>query len=220
MKITKNKVVTLKYKMFDAQNNNLLDDEIQQSIYLHGSGDGIFEKIEEQLENKEIGYNLKIQLEPDDAFGEYDAELLRLEDKSRFPADIAIGMVFEGIPGEESIDSNLEIHVPKEELDLELDDDFDDEDDEESEFYVVTDIVEDKVVLDANHPLAGIAIRFDITVVEIREATEEEIENGYIGDDYDNMLSVASNANLDDDYAFDDEDENNDGDNSNKPTLH
>lgn len=223
MKISKNKVVTLKYKMFDAQNHNLLDDESQQSIYLHGSGDGIFEKIEEQLENKEIGFNLKIQLEPEDTFGEYNTELLKLEDKSKFPPDIAVGMVFEGIPGEED-DENIiddgEIHIAKNETDIKEeddDDDFYDEENEDSNLFVVTDIIEDKVILDANHPLAGMAIRFDITVVDIRDATEEEIEDGYAGDEYENMISVANRVNLDDN--FDEDEEDNDDDNS-KPTLH
>ncbi len=207
MKIGKNKVVTLKYKMFDAQNNSLLDDDFQQSVYLHGNGGGIFEKIEEQLENKEIGFNLKIQLEPNDAFGEYNADLLALEDKSRFPADLAVGMVFEGIPGD---DDDIEIHAPENEEEY-IDENSDD--DSENDFYTVTDIVGDKVILDANHPLAGMAIRFDIVVIDIRDASEEELENGYIGDEYDNMISVANNVSFD---------EENDSSNNSKekPTLH
>lgn len=149
MKITKNTVVTVKYQLLDAQ-NNLLEDGIEPIVYLHGDYETVLPAIEKALDGKEKGYSTMIQVEPYDAFGDYDPELLHIEDRSKFPEPLQVGMQFEGIPEEE-------------------------DDEAESIIYTVTDIAEDKVVLDGNHPLAGIALRFSLDVLEVRAATEEEI---------------------------------------------
>ena len=100
----------------------------------------------------EAGYQTQIQLEPQDAFGEYDPELVKVEARSRFPEPLEVGMQFEGTPE-------------------------DGEDDVDSLIYTVTDVAEDKVVLDGNHPLAGMALRFALSVQEVRTATDDEIEH-------------------------------------------
>ena len=71
MKIAKNTVVTLHYKLSDAQ-NNLIEESREPMVYLHGGYENTLPKIEEALEGKDVGFQATIQVEPDDAFGEYD----------------------------------------------------------------------------------------------------------------------------------------------------
>ena len=96
---------------------------------------------------------MKLTLEPDDAFGEYDAELLRVEPRDRFPKEIEIGMHFEGVPGDRA---------------------------DEAMIYTVTDVTPESVVVDGNHPLAGERLFFRAKVSGVRAATEEEMEHGHV----------------------------------------
>lgn len=153
MKIAKNTVVTVEYSLADTL-GNLIEEGQEPMVYLHGGYENTLPKIEEALEGKAVGFNETIQVEPEDAFGEYDAELVKIEERSRLPSPIEVGMQFEGTP-EESEDG-------------------------ESVIFTVTEIAEDKVVLDGNHPLAGIALRFTLNVVDVRAATEEEIAHGHV----------------------------------------
>jgi len=121
-------------------------------VYLHGGYDGIFPVIEETLQGKVVGDALEVKLQPEDAFGEYDAELVVIEPRSLFPDNIEVGMQFERATEEDS----------------------------DGELYTITDIAEDKVVVDGNHPLAGIALIFSCTVADVRSATAEEIAHGHI----------------------------------------
>ena len=166
MKIKKNTVVSLRYKLTDAQ-NNLIEEPDAPMVYLHGGYDGTFPKIESLLDGHELGFETTVQLEPSDAFGEYDPELLKIEPRVRFPEPIEIGMQFEGIP--EALDEQGEI--------VASDDDSEDDDDLQPLIYTVTDVADSQVVLDGNHPLAGMALRFTLLVTDIRSATEEEIQN-------------------------------------------
>ena len=157
MKIEKNTVVSLRYKLTDAQ-NNIIEEPDSPMVYLHGGYEGTFPKIENLLDGQDLGYEASIQLEPSEAFGEYDPELLKIEPRARFPEPLEVGMQFEGVP------------------DSEEEDDSDDVDDEPL-IYTVTDVADSQVVLDGNHPLAGMALRFWVQVEDIRAATDEEIEN-------------------------------------------
>jgi FKBP-type peptidyl-prolyl cis-trans isomerase SlyD len=153
MKIAKNTVVTVEYSLSDTL-GNLIEQGQEPMVYLHGGYENTLPKIEEALDGKEIGFNDTIQVEPEDAFGEYDAELVKMEERSRLPSPIEVGMQFEGTP--------------------------DDDEDGESLIFTVTEIAEDKVVLDGNHPLAGIALRFTLNVTDVREASAEEIAHGHV----------------------------------------
>lgn len=153
MKIVKNSVVTARYKLTDAQ-DNLIEEGQEPMVYLHGGYDNIFPKIEEALEGHETGYSTTVQLNPEDAFGDYDAELVKVEPRDRFPSPLEVGMQFEGT-AEESEDA-------------------------EASIFVITDIADDKVVLDGNHPLAGVALRFTLTVEDVRAASEEEVAHGHV----------------------------------------
>ncbi len=153
MKIAKNTVVTVEYSLSDTL-GNLIEQGQEPMVYLHGGYENTLPKIEEALDGKAVGFNETIQVEPEDAFGEYDAELVKIEDRARLPSPIEVGMQFEGTP-EES-------------------------DDGESIIFTVTEIAEGKVVLDGNHPLAGVALRFTLNVIDVREATDEEIAHGHV----------------------------------------
>jgi len=152
MKIAKNTVVSVNYKLSDAQ-DVLIEESKEPMVYLHGGYENTLPKIEEALDGKEVGYHTTIQVEPQDAFGEYDAELVKIEPKNRLPSPLEVGMQFEGSPDEEGHDAVI---------------------------FTVTEIADDKVVLDGNHPLAGIALRFELKVTEVRAATEEEVQHQHV----------------------------------------
>lgn len=153
MKIAKDTVVTVNYKLSDAQ-NNLIEEGSQPMVYLHGGYENTLPKIEEELDGKEVGYASTIQVEPEDAFGDYEPELVKVEERARLPEPIEVGMQFEGMA--------------------------EGADDDQPTIFTVTEIAEDKVVLDGNHPLAGMALRFELSVVDVRAATDEEIQHGHV----------------------------------------
>ncbi|OAN46597.1 peptidylprolyl isomerase [Paramagnetospirillum marisnigri] len=150
--VAKDTVVTLNYMVKDPD-GQLIDDGSTPIEYLHGGYDGIFPKIEEALEGKAVGATLKVRLQPDEAFGEYDAELVEVESVDKFPANLQVGMQFEGASSDGSGETNI---------------------------YRVTDIEDGKAVLDANHPLAGVVLDFECTVAAIRAASAEEVGHGHV----------------------------------------
>ena len=154
MQIAKDTVVALTYELHDTD-GKLIEKTDGPIEYLHGGYDGIFPLVEKALAGKSAGDSCRVRLEPDDAFGEYDAGLVHLESTSKFPETVAIGMQFEG-RGAESGTSLI---------------------------YTVTDIAGDKVVVDGNHPLAGKALDFSCTVSAVRVATAEEVSHGHVHGD-------------------------------------
>lgn len=151
MQIIKNTVVTLDYTVRDPE-GNVVDDGAQPLVYLHGGYDGIFPLLEEKLHGLKVGEKLNVKLQPDDAFGEYDESLVLMEDRELFPDNIEVGMAFERV-GEEGEDDMI---------------------------FRVTDIADNKVVVDGNHPLAGTSLVFDVTVKDVRPASAEEITHGHV----------------------------------------
>jgi FKBP-type peptidyl-prolyl cis-trans isomerase SlyD len=152
MKIAKDTVVSLRYELSDA-NGVLLEKTDDPVSYLHGGYDGIFPAVEEELHGKAVGAKFDITMEPDDAFGDYDHDLVRVEPRSLFPENIEIGMQFEG--GAE------------------------DADDEDYMLYTVVDVTDDEVTVDGNHPLAGKTLNFVGIVTGVRAATDEELAHGH-----------------------------------------
>jgi len=149
--IAKNSVVSLTYELF-GDDGGLIERTERPVSYLHGGYDGIFPLVEEALEGKEVGYECRVSLSPDDAFGEYDADLVRMESRELFPANVNVGMQFEGSPDES----------------------------EESRIYTVTDVTDEKVMVDGNHPLAGRSLVFACTVTAVRPASSEELTHGHV----------------------------------------
>ncbi len=153
MNIGKDTVVTLTYQLTTLSGEVLEEATLESpATYLHGGYDGIFPKVEASLEGKSAGDELEVLLEPDDAFGEYDAELVRVEPADLFPKDVHVGMQMEGAS----------------------------EDGEHAMLYTVTDVAEGQVVVDGNHPLSGQKLRLQCHVREIRAASLEEVEHGHV----------------------------------------
>ena len=158
MRVAKNTVVSLDVELADIWGNSIERTE-EPLQYMHGGHGNVFPAVEAALEGRAVKDRVEVRLEPEDAFGDYDENLLRVESRSKFPESLEVGMRFEGDQGG----------------------------DDEGRVFTVTDIAEDKVVLDANHPLAGMALKITCTVVDVRPATASEIENG-AADDPESMI--------------------------------
>jgi FKBP-type peptidyl-prolyl cis-trans isomerase SlyD len=146
----KDTVVSINYELTEVD-GDLVERSSEPVSYLHGGYHGIFGPVEVALEGKSAGESCLVRLEPDDAFGHYDEELVRMEPRNVFPDNVAVGMRFEG----QGADSG------------------------EMRLYTVTDIAGDKVMVDGNHPLAGRALNFSCTIVAVRAATQDEITHGH-----------------------------------------
>ncbi len=148
-------VVSLIWRLEDAQGQ--LIDELAAPVEFFFGGDELLPKVEEAIAGQEIGYEIKLHLEPEHAFGEYDPALVFFEERSVFEDDIAPGLQFDG-PPEGATTQGLDPEA----------------------VYTVTEVYETHVVLDGNHPLAGIALRLDLKVRDVRPATQEEIDAGSV----------------------------------------
>jgi FKBP-type peptidyl-prolyl cis-trans isomerase SlyD len=148
--VAKNTVVTIVYRL-TSRDGEVLEESEEPHSYLHGGYGNVFEAVESALEGKAVGDAVDIVMEPEEAFGEYDEELVRVEDRSVFPEGIEIGMQFEG-QGEISGEVNI---------------------------FTITDIADDKVVVDGNHPLAGQSLNFHCKITDVRVADPHEIEHGH-----------------------------------------
>ncbi|MBF0393622.1 MAG: FKBP-type peptidyl-prolyl cis-trans isomerase [Alphaproteobacteria bacterium] len=139
-------VVTLNHRVTDID-GMLVDDGDKPIVYLHGSPEGIFPKLAAALEGKRVGESITVTLPPEDAFGAFRDELILAEPRGDFPPDLAVDTVFEG--GKEGEEGTV--------------------------YFRVTAIEDEHVILDANHPLAGMTLIFNATVAAIRDATPEEL---------------------------------------------
>ena len=153
MRIAKDTVVSLRYELFDSE-GELLEKVDEPVSYLHGGYDGIFPLVEESLHGKSAGEQCSITMQPDDAFGEYDHELVEVEARSAFPKEVAVGMQFEGGP--------------------------ENADDDDYQLFTVVEVTDDEVTVDGNHPLAGKTLVFNCTVTGVRAATAVELEHGHV----------------------------------------
>jgi FKBP-type peptidyl-prolyl cis-trans isomerase SlyD len=150
-------VVTLTWRLEDTL-GNLIDDLDDPTEFLFG-GDDLLPKVEEALAGQETGFNCTLHLEPEHAFGDYDAALVFFEERSVFPEGIEVGMQFDVLP-EGCTTQGLTADA----------------------IYAVTEIYPTHVVLDGNHPLAGIALRIALAVRDVRAASAQEIERGSVGE--------------------------------------
>ncbi|MDD2721982.1 MAG: peptidylprolyl isomerase [Gallionella sp.] len=157
MKIEKNTVVSLRYELIDAATGESLEKVQDPVSYLHGGYDGIFPLVEEALHGKNVGDSCAVTLQPDDAFGEYDHDLVEVEPRSSFPKDVEVGMQFEGGPDESEEDDFI--------------------------LYTVLEVTDDEVTVDGNHPLSGKTLTFDCVVTGVRAATAEELEHEHVHDE-------------------------------------
>ncbi|HWP13269.1 MAG TPA: FKBP-type peptidyl-prolyl cis-trans isomerase [Ramlibacter sp.] len=155
MEITQQCVVALTWTLKDTLGETL--DELQDPVEFLVGGEDLFARIEESLQGHEAGDRLDLHLEPEEAFGDYNEQLVFLESRDLFPDALEEGMSLEGLPPGCSAQAPGNV------------------------VYTVTDIYPEHVVVDGNHPLAGIALRLHLKVEKVREATEEEIARGSVG---------------------------------------
>jgi len=141
-------VVAIALELYDGQ-GELLQGAGAPLVYLHGGYGGVLESIERALEGSHAGETVRVHLEPEQAFGDYDTALLRVEPRSRYGEGLEVGMEVEDAFGGDA---------PR--------------------MYTVTDLAGDKVVLDGNHPLAGMALNVSCRILSVRAATEDELRRG------------------------------------------
>jgi FKBP-type peptidyl-prolyl cis-trans isomerase SlyD len=170
MEITPQCVVALTWTLKDTLGETLdvLDDPVE---FVVGGAD-LLARIEEALQGHVAGDTVDLHLEPEEAFGDYNEQLVFLEPRALFPAQLEEGMTFEGLP------EGANTSAPRDVL------------------YTVTDIYPEHVVLDGNHPLAGIAIRLQVKVESVREATEDEIGSGTAGTGFFKVQPMAPGGTL------------------------
>jgi FKBP-type peptidyl-prolyl cis-trans isomerase SlyD len=157
MEISQNCVVALTWVLKDTLGEKL--DVLDEPVEFLMGGKDLLPAIEEALQGHGVGASLNLQIEPEQAFGDFNDQLLFLEPRALFPAELEVGLTLEG----SALPAGCNPAAPKDAL------------------FTVTDIYPEHVVLDANHPLAGIAIRISLKVEGVREATEEEMERGSTG---------------------------------------
>jgi len=157
MKITPQCVVALTWTLKDTLGEVL--DELEEPVEFLLGGNDLLAKIEEVLQGHEPNDKADLHLEPENAFGDYDENLVFLELRKIFQAELEAGMTFDGT----ALPAGASADAPKDKI------------------YTVTEIYPDHVVLDGNHPLAGIALRLSLKVEFVREATELEIGQGTMG---------------------------------------
>lgn len=150
--ISENSVVNIHYELKDDQGNVLDSSKGAEPLsYLHGAGN-IIPGLENALAGKTEEDSFKVRLEPAEAYGEVMPELIQTLPKSAFQGvdNVEVGM-------------NFEAQAPNGQV----------------QRVRVKDVQDDEVTIDANHPLAGVPLNFDIDVVSVRDATQEEIAHGH-----------------------------------------
>jgi FKBP-type peptidyl-prolyl cis-trans isomerase SlyD len=157
MEITTPCVLALTWTLKDTLGEEL--DVLDEPVEFLLGGNDLLPSIEAALQGHAAGDKIQLQIEPEQAFGDFNDQLIFLEPRALFPADLQEGLTMEGY----ALPEGCNPAAPKDAL------------------YTVTDIYPEHVVLDGNHPLAGIAIRLQMKVESVREATEEEIAAGTLG---------------------------------------
>ena len=150
-------VVSLVWRLEDTLGN--LIDELSHPVEFLVGGDDLLTKVEETLLDQQAGFATRLQLEPEHAFGDYRPEWVFFEDRAALTEPVAVGMQFDGVPPGAATQGMPDDLV-----------------------YTVTEVYPQHVVLDGNHPLAGIALRIELRVDAVREATAAEIEAGSVGE--------------------------------------
>ncbi|WP_309638739.1 FKBP-type peptidyl-prolyl cis-trans isomerase [Methylibium sp.] len=167
MQIVSPCVVSLIWRLEDAHGQ--LIDELAEPVEFFVGGDDLLSKVEEAVLGQDEGFEATLHLEPEHAFGEYDPALVFFEERGVFGEHIAEGMQFDGLP-EGTTTRDLPLDV----------------------VYTATEVYDTHVVLDGNHPLAGIALVLALKVRDVREASEEEIEQGSVAQTAITVLSAAA----------------------------
>ena len=151
MQIAENRVITLNYILKDDEGNIIDSAEDGSFAYLHGAAN-IIPGLEHALQGKSAGDELSVAIKPEQGYGERNEDMTQVVPRNMFDTDeeIKVGMQFHA----ESPDGQpLSV--------------------------TVVNVSDSEVTIDGNHPLAGVNLNFDVKILEIREATEEELEHGH-----------------------------------------
>ena len=154
-KICKNKAVQFTYTIMDDEGNVVEQVDLPVN-YVHGAGNmGLIDQLERAMEGRTMGDSIEVKIPPSEGFGEYDAELTFTDELENVPPQFRqVGAQVEMANGEG-----------------------------ETKSFFVSKIEGDKLTVDGNHPLAGKDATFTVKVLEVRDATENEIRNGISNDD-------------------------------------
>lgn len=166
MLITDPCVVSLTWTLADAQGTTL--DELTDPVEFYFGGDDLLPKLEEALAGQTTGFECELHLEPEHGFGDYDPKLVCFENRAAFPEHIEEGMQFDGLP-----EGALTQGMPPDLI------------------YTITEVYPEHVVLDGNHPLAGMALNLKVTVRRVRAATEDEVAAKSVAEGAVSLLSPA-----------------------------
>lgn len=166
MQISAPCVVSLSWILADAQGQPL--DELTEPVEFFFGGDDLLPAVEAAIEGQTEGFRIQVQLEPEQAFGEYDPALVCFEPRALFPENVEAGMQFDGLPEGAQTEGMAPDRV-----------------------YTVTEVYPQHVVLDANHPLAGMALRLDLTVRAVRAASDDECAARGLADPELSVLATA-----------------------------
>jgi FKBP-type peptidyl-prolyl cis-trans isomerase SlyD len=152
MEITKDSVVSIEYRLH-LGDGKIIDesDADDPLVYLHGYEE-IVPGLEKALEGKKAGESLKVQVSPEEGYGEYEPEGVEEVAREEFPPDL-------------ELEAGGIVSATDEEGD-EVD-------------FLVKEVRPNTVVVDFNHPLAGKTLHFEVSVREVRAATPEELEHGH-----------------------------------------
>ena len=147
--VEKGKVISLIYALHD-ESGNLVEYRDIPVAYLHGSGRELFPRIEQALAGHRVGDRVSVTLPPEDGFGPPDPSLVYTDDLDNVPPQ------FRRLGAEVEMRNELG----------------------ESRIFTVTRIADGKLTADGNHPLAGQTVQFEVTITDIRDATEAELRDG------------------------------------------
>lgn len=151
MQIARNRVVTIDFTMYGEKSEVLETSQNETPlVYMHGIGE-LPAGLEDELDGKQAGDSVEVTLEPADAYGEYDESLVQAVPRDQFEEldEIDVGMRFEA------------------------------DTDEGPRVVHVVGLEDGEVIVDANEPYAGRTVRFEVKVLGVREASEDEIEHGH-----------------------------------------
>ena len=153
MTIAANKAVSIEYTLTN-DDGDVIDSSAGGAplVYLQGAGN-IIPGLEKALEGKAVGEELTVTVEPEDAYGEYSAELVSTLNRS----------MFEGV---DQLEVGMQFHASAP--------------DGQMQIVTIRDLDGDDVTVDGNHPLAGQRLNFKVKVVAIRDASEEEVAHGHV----------------------------------------
>ncbi|MDX5152530.1 MAG: peptidylprolyl isomerase [Acidiferrobacterales bacterium] len=152
MQISKHKAVAIEYTLTNDSGEVIDTSEGQDPLsYLHGAGN-LISGLEQALEGKSAGDALQVTISPEDAYGQRVDELVQKVPRDRFDgaSELEVGMRFQASS------------------------------DHGETLVTITEVSDDEVTVDGNHPLAGETLHFDVKVVDVRDASEEEVAHGHI----------------------------------------